>query len=294
MNSGMKGALLVLLASLCFSISGTLQAFAPDGATPLVVTEARMIVGSLFLLVWCAGTGQFPFPKKDINIGTILFLSGCLLIGQLCFFTGMFHVGVSTGTIISVGSCPLWAAIINGVLTKKLPPVSWFIATFFAICGIVFINGFEWQASRFGYIALLLGDGFCYALYIIYSSRTVASLGSDRTVFLVLSVIAVCLLPALFFFPVGWTLEPRGILVCLGLGIFTAGCAFTFLTAGSKLISPVAASTLSLAEPMGAACWGIFLLGEDSSPRSLTGIALILLSIIILVIAESRAEHSKK
>ena len=54
MSNTLKGSLLVLLSALCFSISGTLQAIAPDEATPFVITEARMLVGSLFLFIWCA------------------------------------------------------------------------------------------------------------------------------------------------------------------------------------------------------------------------------------------------
>ncbi|WP_354670047.1 EamA family transporter, partial [Turicimonas muris] len=42
------------------------------------------------------------------------------------------------------------------------------------------------------------------------------------------------------------------------------------------------ASTLGLAEPMGAACWGIFLLHEPYSAWTLLGIGLILVSILVL------------
>ena len=50
-----------------------------------------------------------------------------------------------------------------------------------------------------------------------------------------------------------------------------------------KWTSPVVSATLSLGEPMGAACWGIFLLGEDSSIPTIAGIVLILGAIGLLI-----------
>ena len=56
----LTGPLLVLLGSLCFGTTGTLQAIAPEGATPFVITFVRMSVGALFLLAWSIACGRFP------------------------------------------------------------------------------------------------------------------------------------------------------------------------------------------------------------------------------------------
>ena len=45
-ESDPRGAMLVLLGALCFSTSGTAQAFAPEGATPYVVGALRMQVAA--------------------------------------------------------------------------------------------------------------------------------------------------------------------------------------------------------------------------------------------------------
>lgn len=123
-----------------------------------------------------------------------------------------------------------------------------------------------------------------YAAYINFSSKLGDKLDSDAAVMLILAIIAVALSPVLFIFPISWTYSSlNGILVCLGLGIFTGGMAFAFLTSGARLVSPAVASTLCLAEPLGAVCWGIFLLKEDASFTTLLGITSVLLSIIVLV-----------
>ena len=291
MISPLKGILLVLLSSLCFSVSGTLQALAPEGATPFIITESRMLIGALFLFLWCALTRKLPHSLSSIPWKPLILCGLFLAIGQICFFTGMYHIGVSTGAIISVGSSPLFAAVIARILYKKTPSASWYIATFLAIVGIVMINGLSIEFDRALYIVVLLMDGFFYAAYITISPKLMDKLNADTAVMLVLSVVAVILLPTLFIFPTAWAYSSvRGILVCLGIGIITAGMAFTLLTAGARLVSPTVASTLCLAEPMAAACWGIFLLKEDSSPLTLTGIGMIFASIIVLLVAESQAE----
>lgn len=293
MSKTTKGFILVLLSALCFSISGTLQAIAPEGATPFVITEARMLVGAIFLFFWCFFTKKIPTSLSIIPIKPLLFCALCLLIGQLCFFTGMLYMGVSAGAIISIGSAPLWAAVIGKIFFKNSPHWDWYIATAVAILGIICINGFELDIDRLFFIALLLLDGLTYAAYISVSPKLVRTIGAEASIMVVLSVIALFLLPVIFIFPSEWTLTPRGLFVCLGLGIFTAGFAFTLLTAGTRYISPSVASTLCLAEPLGAACWGIFFLNEDTSLATLLGIALLLLSIVVLLLGETYRERSK-
>ena len=202
MSNTFKGSLLVLLSALCFSISGTLQAIAPEEATPFVITEARMLVGSVFLILWCAATKKIPTNLKALPVKELIFCAICLLIGQLCFFTGMYYIGVSAGAIISIGSAPLWAAVIARILFKKSPHWDWYVATTMAILGIACINGLQLNIDRLFYIFLLLMDGLTYAAYITASPKLVKSIGAEAALMFVLSLIAIALLPVLFIFPV--------------------------------------------------------------------------------------------
>ncbi len=295
MSQSIRGIILVLVSALFFSVSGTLQALAPEGATPFVITEIRMVVGGLCLVLWCLFSGKMPKNWGKLPWKTLCICALFLLIGQLCFFTGMLYLGVAAGAVISIGSAPIFAAIIGLVFFKKLPAFSWYIATTLAIIGIVCINGLDININRIALIGLLLMDGFTYACYITMSEKLTQDLGADTAVMIVLILIAIILSPVLYFFPVSWAWSSlNGIVVSLGIGVLTAGCAFTFLTAGSRLISPTVASTLCLAEPMAAACWGIFLLHEEASTLTLTGIALILLSIVILVLGQAISEKKGK
>lgn len=99
-GSYIKGVLLVLLSALCFSISGTLQALAPEGSNPFIITEMRMIIGALFLYFWCRAFKKLPHSYKDLPWKSLFICAIFLLIGQLCFFTGMANIGVAAGAVI--------------------------------------------------------------------------------------------------------------------------------------------------------------------------------------------------
>ena len=279
-----KGVILVLISALCFSVSGTLQALAPSEATPFVITEMRMIFGAAFLFLWCLVLRKFPSKGTKIPWKKLCLCAFFLLIGQLCFFTGMKYLGVAAGAVISIGSAPIFAALLTWIFFKRPPTFFWVIATIIAIVGVVLINGFSLDPNRLPFIAILLTDGLTYAAYITYSGRENFNLDSDFCVMIILAIIALVLSPVLLIYPTEWVFTSiRGFIVCLCLGVFTGGMAFAFLTAGAKLISSNIASTLCLAEPLGAVGWGIFLLKEPLSYMNLVGVLLILTSILILV-----------
>ena len=146
-GSYIKGVLLVLLSALCFSISGTLQALAPEGSNPFIITEMRMIIGALFLYFWCRAFKKLPHSYKDLPWKSLFICAIFLLIGQLCFFTGMANIGVAAGAVISIGSAPIFAAIISRIFFKISPPKAWYAATFLAIAGVALINGGDLNQS---------------------------------------------------------------------------------------------------------------------------------------------------
>ena len=51
------GPLFLLVSCLLFSVTGTLQQLAPEGHTPVVITEVRMFLGALTIFL-CRLIGQ--------------------------------------------------------------------------------------------------------------------------------------------------------------------------------------------------------------------------------------------
>ncbi|WP_301001648.1 DMT family transporter [uncultured Parasutterella sp.] len=279
-----RGPLLILLGALCFSTSGTFQSFAPNGATPFTITEVRMFIGSLGLFFWCLATNSLNLSWKNIRWKYILLVAVSLLLFQWLFFSSTLKIGVAVGTIIAIGSTPIWTAIIEWLFFSKTPSRRWCLSTLLAVVGIIALN---WQSIGSGispiYSFLPLLAGFAYACEIIFSKKAMENASAEVVMMFVMLFVALINLPTLFFFSLDWVFSLRGAFVALGLGLVTATLAFSFFFSGARTTSAAVASTLGMMEPLGAAVWGILLLHEPCGLLVFVGISLILISIFILI-----------
>ena len=235
-QSKKDGSLLVFLGALCFSGSGTIQALAPDEATPFIVGALRLLVAGMFLIAWCYGKRLFQPLKADYFK---LFLSASALAGfQITFFLGVQKAGVAAGTVVTIGTTPIMAAVFGLLFYGEIPSKNWYVSTAMAIFGLVLLNlnGTE----TFSVTALLfpLSAGTIYAFYLSQSKDLVRE-NSPELVMTYLFLIASCLLiPIWVFFPCAWILSVRGITVALGLGILATALAYCLVMAGLKTATP--------------------------------------------------------
>lgn len=286
MSNVVKGAFLVFLASVFFSITGTLRTFAPEESTTYVITEMRMIIGFACLLVWCAATGKMPRSYAKLPFGWLAVCIAGSIGYQLLFFGSVKVVGVAVGTVVAMGVTPCWTAVIAFVLFKRRPSRAWLVSTAFAIAGVVMLNLTEIDIEEPIYLALPVLAGLCEAFYIEGCAHFAGKLEPETTILLIVGSMALILAPFLFIDPVAWVFTARGMLVCLGLGVVTCGLAFPLFMAGVRYAPPVTCATVNMVEPVCAACLGIFLLGEPATLMSVSGIAVICLAVLYLVYAE--------
>ena len=178
-------------------------------------------------------------------------------------------------------------------IINKSPRSVWFIATTIAVVGIILLNlqNFSGQVNIL-YTFLPLLAGLAYALEIVFAKEAMQGSSSEVCMMIVMALVALFNLPSLFFNELTWAFTSRGILVCLGLGLVTASMAFALFFGGTKTTPAAVASTLGMAEPLGAALWGITLLHEPCTLTTLSGIVLILLSLILLIKPEKQTAYS--
>ena len=278
-----KGILLIIIAALCFSTSGTTQALAPAGATPIVTSALRISIGGLALLLWCLFRGIMPrrggWPLKSV-LGAAIALLCC----QLLFFAGTRTAGVAVGTVVTLGSNPIFAALLSWLWMGERPIKAWYPATVMAITGLVLLNLAGAEEVNPLRILPSLGAGLAYAIYLVLAKPMLKN-HPPETVMMVLSLIggAIILPPALMLFPCGWILSLHGALTALNLGVVTSGLAFTLLLTGVRYVPTSTATTLGLLEPLAASIWGFTLLGEPMDGYALSGLASIFLSAAVLI-----------
>ena len=277
-----NGAFFVLLGAFCFSGSGTIQALAPQEATPFVLGAIRLLVGGLFLFFWCLLNNILQFPKNWLW-KNVLFSSFALCAFQMTFFLGVKEAGVAVGTIISIGMTPITAAIFGYLFYKEKPQKSWYISTLIAICGLVLLNLHGVHKPSLLGICLPILAGTIYAYYLSQSRELVKENRSELVMMILFLISSLFMLPIFFIYPFSWVFSQNGILVALGLGIITTGTAYSLVMAGLKTCETAKAATLSLGEPLGAALLGVFLLNEPINIFTIIGICALFSSVLILV-----------
>ena len=282
------GPLFLLVSCLLFSVTGTLQQLAPEGHTPVVITEVRMLIGSLTILAWCLLNHRLSSNWSAVPWKPMLIAVASVLLYQLLFFYSVEEVGVAVGSVVAIATTPLWAAAVAFILFKKRPSRFWVFATAMAIIGVFLINaGGGLQSQRIDWRLLLpIAAGLCYGVEIIAVGKVVEKINPETTMLLEMGLVAILLFPVIFFFPTKWIFTTGGILVSLGLGVVTAGIAYPCFTYGIKYTSPVVASTLALTEPLMAAALGIFFLHENLSISMGLGMLSLMASVIVLIFEE--------
>lgn len=280
-----RGPWLILIGALCFSTNGLTQALAPAGATPYLIGGLRMLGGGLALLAWCLWRGLRPGPPAGWPIKNVLFCSLGLLFCQIFYFQGVLHVGVAVGTVVGIGFTPISAALLGWVCLGERPAKAWYPATALAILGLFLLNRGDASGLNPVYLLLPLAGGFSYAVYLVFSKPLVQR-HPPETVMMCLCLLAgLGLLPFFFFFPTAWLLSPGGLAVALNLSVVTTALALSLTLAGLKTTPTATASTLSMAEPLGAALLGFLFLQEQVTLMSLAGLALILAGVLLLIYA---------
>lgn len=283
-----RGALFVLLGALCFSTSGTAQALAPEGATPYVIGALRMQVAALALLVWCAWRGRLPRPADWPLRWTAPAALG-LVAFQVCFFKGVQLAGVAVGTVVAIGFAPLVAALLAWGVLGERPSLVWYPSTALALAGLVCLNLGEGASAHWQRLLLPLAAGAGYACYFVFSKPLGVRLAPDSVMLVLCGLSGVLLLPALLLFPVGWLASAAGAGTALYLGLVTSALAFSLTTAGLARTPAATAATLALAEPLAAACWGIFLLHEEVTLLDGCGIGLLVVGVALLALVRPQA-----
>jgi drug/metabolite transporter, DME family len=260
--TGISAALAIVLSAVLFGSTGTAQALGPDAATPYGVGAIRIAIGAVVL--WGVA-GRLPRVRtlrdhpRSIALGAV-----GVAAYQPGFFTGTDRLGVALGTIVALGSGPVFAGIIEWLRGNR-PTARWMVATGLAIGGgsLVVLSGDS--GARFSGVGLLgaLAAGLGYALYAVATrgliGRGVPSTEASAWQF---TIGAVVLLPLLATQPLGWLGSVGGVAMAVHLGVVCTGLAYVLYGWGLRLIDTATATSLTLAEPVTAACLAVVVLDE--------------------------------
>lgn len=284
-QSKIKSQSFVIMAAVLWGTTGSAQAFAPQNATPIVIGALRMAIGGSTLLLIAKARGAFK-TKIKLNKKLLLISSICMAVYQPLFFLGVFKTGIALGTVLALGSAPIFSGVIEYLMGEKLSK-RWIIATIISIigCAFLFMGQGSMNMNILGSI-LSLGAGLSYAIYAKSSKSLFQDSRRDVVNGLVFFISAMILTPILFMNDLSWVMTTRGIIVTLHLGIIATALAYTLFSYGLVNISTPKAITLTLVEPLTAAIFGVVLFKEKLTSISIVGVLLLFCGLIVNTYSE--------
>lgn len=279
----LPGPALILLAAVLWGTTGTAQELGPAGADPLAVGTMRLVVGAAGLaVVAIRGTSDARLPRPA------LLLTGIgIACYQLTFFSAVQRAGVALGTVVAIGSAPVLAGAVGWVAERERPTRRWAVATALAVVGVAAIVGVPGTADPAG-VGLALAAGLSYAVYAAGSKRLVRAVSPARAMAAGFGTGAVLLLPVVAVRPPTFLADPGGPAMALWLGLATVTASYLLFGAGIRVTPIATTATLSLAEPLVATMLGVVLLGERPGLLAWTGMALVIVGLLVVGVPARR------
>ena len=117
-----SGVVFVLVAAMLWGTTGTAAAKAP-GVGPLAIGGAAMGIGGL---LQAAAAGRVMFTHRHgltAQWRTVVASAGAVAVFPLAFYSSMRLAGVAVGTVVSIGSAPPAAAVIERIVDHQ--PSHW-------------------------------------------------------------------------------------------------------------------------------------------------------------------------
>jgi drug/metabolite transporter, DME family len=280
----------VLAGAAAWGSTGTAAHFAPAGASSASVGAARIALGGLLLLAIAVRTAADRRAVRSLLSGSprsrgALVLAAAAVSGyQVCFFTSVRVTGVAIGTVVAIGSAPVFTGALSRMTGGPSLDRRWMLATAAAVAGCtVLVTGGRAAGANSGGVLLALAAGLCYAIYAVAAARLISAGRPETAVMgLLFGGAAVLLAPVLATSSPGWLLTGRGIAVTVYLGVVTTVIAYLLYGRGLRTVPAPVAVTLGLAEPVVAAMLGLVVLGERLTATAVAGLVLVGLALAAL------------
>ncbi|MFB0840398.1 DMT family transporter [Arthrobacter sp. E44] len=289
------GALAVVAASVLWGTTGTAATFAP-GVSPLAIGAAAMGLGGLLQALYAARhiashSAALLERWRLVSLGAV-----AVAVYPLAFYTSMHLSGVAVGTVVSIGSAPVAAALIERFGDRKPLSRRWALGALLGVGGAALLSfaghapaesastgagGDPWTSTAGILLGLLAGS--TYALYSWAAHRlTGQGLTARAAMGAVFGLGGLLLMPVLAATG-GPLLESwRSVGVGAYMAVVPMFAGYLLFGWGLAQVGASTATSISLLETVVAAVLAVLVVGERLPALGWLGAAVVLASLFIL------------
>jgi len=296
-NPSLAGAGMALAAAALWGTTGTAQSFAPAQTSPYWVGALRLVFAGVFLslFAWWTSRGRSLEGHEALAHAKpwrrIVFAGLCVACYNLAFFAGIKATGVAVGTAIAIGSGPVWAGVMQSLISRKTPNGIWWMGTLLAVAGgaaMVLGRGEGLSIDAAG-LALCLLSGLAYSSYTLVNQTLVREMSPVAATAWVFALAAVIAVPAAQLAGGRFSSSLSGWVVAGYLGLVPTGIAYLLFSHALRHVSGATGVTLALAEPVTAFVLAVLVVHEQPAAMAFMGLALVVAGLALVIWMESRA-----
>lgn len=250
-----------------------------------------MAVGGILLFAVSAKASLAVMRNKAARAWLLIGAVG-VVVYPLAFYSSMDLAGVAIGNVVSLGSGPVFAAILEWVWERHRLSLRWLICTLVAVLGIVLLTFGGHRADSGGSDSVVLGvvlglvAGLAYALFTYSSSRAIRLAPTPRGVMGgMFGFGALGLLPVLLLTGAPLLQSPLTLGIAAYLAIGPMFVAYLLFGIAMRALRSSTATTITLLEPLVATLLAVAVVGERLDLIGWIGLALILTGVTALATA---------
>jgi len=262
-----------------FGLTGTIAALGPDDLAPFVAGVWRSVIGGL-CLIGLSAWRRMPITRYPLRNRWVIAGGLGVATYQLAFFEAVDRTGVALGTLVTIGTGPPFAGLLDWFASGRRPSTPWFVGSTIAIGGVALLSGRSSDADATGIVfALVAASSFPFfgtACQRLMRDRPF--LPAMATVFgagmVVLFPIAALTARDVFT-------DGSAVATVAALGIVTLTFAYVLWGVGLRTLSLSVVVTTTLVEPAVASTLAVVVLDEPATPALAVGLALVAVGVLI-------------
>jgi DME family drug/metabolite transporter len=287
----------LVLASVLWGTTGTSATFLTGDVGPLAIGATTMTVGGALLFATSARS-SLAVVRDQPRRGWVLAAAAGMVVYPLTFYAAMDLAGVAIGNVVSLGSGPLFAALLEWRVDRHRLTPRWMLSTAVALVGVaLLVGGGHGDGSVVDPATVPLGvllglaAGGGYALFT-YSAGVIVRAGhrgrASMGAAFGLAAVPLSVVMLATAAPLLTTAGNLGIAAYLALGPMFL--AYVLFARSLRALRSSTVTVVTLLEPLVATLLAVAIVGERLEAAGWAGLALILVGVTVL----STARHPRQ
>jgi len=284
-----KGIGAIIIASFLWGTTGTAAHYALN-VSALGIGAFSTGVGGLLLLIMARKYLYRDHRLLLKHVGVFLFGAIAVAIYPLAFYSSMRLSGIAIGTVVSIASAPLFAAILDKLISNKPISLHWLLSFLMGAVGITLLVLGKGQplahidSSEQQRLGVLLGciAGFSYASYSWAAKHLMEKGVHSRSAMSGLfGGAALLLLPSLYFTGENLFANVTNMSVSFYIAIIPMLGRYLLFAFGLNFVDASKATLITVIEPLIATLFAVYIIGEAFSMLGWAGAGLVFVCLLM-------------